>query len=146
MKAQKTESNQAMAPVVTVRGLRVMVLTGQADVARFDALLADEHWLGASRSVGRFRRCWPKRLPILRHMPARVVGHRVGSRLGSAPVARTNVQAPPSENTVSSFAHTKSNTFRRRLASQPSVVTGVASRSDAATAAVVSAKGKDHGL
>jgi Domain of unknown function (DUF4338)/DDE_Tnp_1-associated len=56
MKAQKTGSNQAMAPVVTVRGLRVMVLSSRADVARFDALLADEHWLGATRSVGRFMR------------------------------------------------------------------------------------------
>ena len=45
-----------MMPVVTVRDLRVMVLVERADVARFDALLADEHWLGATRSVGRFMR------------------------------------------------------------------------------------------
>jgi hypothetical protein len=33
-----------------------MMVTTNADAARFDALLADEHWLGATRSVGRFMR------------------------------------------------------------------------------------------
>jgi hypothetical protein len=66
MKAQKTGSKRGMAPVVALRGLQVTVLTSEADRARFDALLADEHWLGATRSVGRFMRqvvtdekgCW----------------------------------------------------------------------------------------